>query len=141
MIVPDTNLLLYAYRKEVVFHVAAKDWWENLESGHERVGIPWVIVTGFVRIITNPRSATIPISHITAIDIVNSWFKHGHTTTINPGRRHLDLFRSNLQAVGVGGNLVTDAHIAALAMEYQAEIHSNDSDFSRVPGIIRKNPL
>ena len=64
-----------------------------------------------------------------------------HVTTVNPGAGHLTFFRRNLVAAGVGGNLVTDAHIAALSMEYQAEVHSNDTDFGRFPGLRWRNPL
>ena len=60
---------------------------------------------------------------------------------LNPGRDHLALFRRCLAAAGVGANLVTDAHLAALALEYQAELHSNDTDFSRFPGLRWRNPL
>ena len=60
---------------------------------------------------------------------------------LNPGREHLALFRRSLTAAGVGANLVTDAHLAALAMEYQAEVHSNDMDFGRFPGLRSRNPL
>ena len=90
---------------------------------------------------TDPRSVAFPISPTVAIDTVNTWFEPSHVGTINPGKRHLDLFRRNLEAAGIGGNLVTDAHIAALAMEYQAEVHTNDRDFARFPGLRWRNPI
>lgn len=141
MIVPDTNLLLYAYRSEVPLHAPAREWWESLVNGDERVGIPWSVVSGFVRMITNRSAYTDPATPSQAFDFVNEWFASPNVETINPGTRHLDLFRRNLETAGVGGNLVTDAHIAALAMEYQAEVHSNDSDFARFPGLRWQNPL
>ena len=76
-----------------------------------------------------------------AVDYVQEWFRFSHITPINPGPDHLTHLRRNLTAAGVGGNLVTDAHIAALAMEYQAEVHSSDTDFSRFPGLRWRNPL
>ena len=90
---------------------------------------------------TNPRSVAFPISPTVAIDTVNTWFESPNVETINPGTRHLDLFGRNLEAAGIGGNLVTDAHIAALAMEYQAEVHTNDRDFARFPGLRWRNPI
>ena len=68
-------------------------------------------------------------------------FGQPHVSPLNPGADHLALLRRALEAAGVGGDLVTDAHIAALAMEYQAEVHTNDTDFSRFPGLRWRNPL
>ena len=141
MIVPDTNLFLYAYLEEVEFHDDAKRWWESLVAGTEQVGIPWAVVTGFVRIVTNPRSVVSPVSPTVAIDTVNTWFEYPHIFTINPGSRHMELMRRNLEIAGFGGNLVPDAHIAAIAMEFQAELHTNDRDFERFPGLKWRNPL
>lgn len=76
-----------------------------------------------------------------AVDFVKSWFQYAHIIPVNPGVRHLEYLRQNLDAAGVGANLVTDAHIAAVAMEYQAEVHSNDADFGRFPGLRWVNPL
>ena len=76
-----------------------------------------------------------------AVDIVQEWFARPHVVQINPGAQHFDPFRRNLEAAGVCGNLVTDAHIAAIAMEYQAEVQSNDSDFARFPGLMWRNPI
>ena len=76
-----------------------------------------------------------------AVDCVTEWFQYAHVTPVNPGVEHLMHFRRNLDAAGTAANLVTDAHIAALAIEYQAEVHSNDTDFSRFPGLRWHNPL
>ena len=141
MIVPDINLLVYAYNDGAPNHAAAKRWWEGLINGSEKVGIPWVVLTGFVRLMTHPRVLTSPLSTSKAIDYVTDWFRYTHITPVNPGTDHLTHFRQNLAAAGVGANLVSDAHIAALAIEYQAEVHSNDSDFSRFPGLRWHNPL
>ena len=141
MIIPDTNLFLYAYREEVEFHDVAKAWWEGLVAGREQVGIPWAVISGFVRIMTNPRSVAHPISPTEAFDTVDAWLESSHIATIDPGTRHLEFFRRNLEIAGVGGNLVTDAHIAAFAMEHSAEVHTNDRDFARFPGLKWRNPL
>ena len=141
MIVPDTNLLLYAHNDFDPQHVAAKDWWEEAMNGTERVGLSAVVVCGFVRISTNRNVFPVPLMPTCAVDVVKGWLDEPNVVFIHPGPQHLDLFRQNLKAAGVGGNLVTDAHIAALAMEYQAELHSNDSDFARFPGLRWRNPL
>lgn len=141
MIVPDVNLLVYAYNDGAQWHAAAKRWWEGLINGSERVGVPWVASTGFVRLMTHSRALTSPVTAAEAIGHVSEWFHYPHVTPINPGADHLTHVRRNLDAAGVGANLVTDAHIAALAIEYQAEVHSNDADFGRFPGLRWRNPL
>ena len=141
MIVPDINLLVHAYNDGAPHHEAARGWWEGLVNGTERVGVPWVVATGFVRLMTHPRALTSPISPVDAIAHVRDWFRYAPVTPINPGAEHLTHLQRSLDAAGVGADLVTDAHIAALAIEYQAEVHSNDSDFRRFPGLRWRNPL
>ncbi len=141
MIVPDINLLVYAYNDGTPRHDAARQWWEGLVNGTERVGVPWVVSIGFVRLMTHPAALTVPKSPSDAIELVAEWYRYPHVTPINPGAEHLTHMQRILGAAGVGGNLVTDAHIAAMAIEYQAEVHSNDSDFSRFPGLRWRNPL
>ena len=141
MIVPDVNLLIYAYNDGAPYHDAARRWWEGLINGSERVGMPWVVLPGFVRLMTHPKALTAPISTSQALDYARVWFQYPHVTPVNPGAGHLTHLQRNLNAAGVGANLVTDAHVAALAMEYQAEVHSNDTDFSRFPGLRWRNPL
>ena len=141
MIVPDLNLLVYAHNDRAPWHASARRWWEGLMNGTERVGVPWVVSTGFVRLMTSPAVLARPASPEEAIEHVAAWLRFRHVSPVNPGVDHLTHFASNLAAAGVGANLVTDAHIAAVAMEYQAEVHSNDSDFSRFPGLRWRNPL
>ena len=141
MIVPDTNLLIYAYNEQDPDHAAARRWWEALLGGSELIGIPWVVSTGYIRIITHRGVADPPVDLARAVDDVGRWFELPHVVAIDAGPDHLTHFRRNLVAAGVGGNLVTDAHIAALAMEYEAEVHSHDSDFGRFPGLRWHDPL
>ena len=141
MIVPDLNLLVYAYNSEAPFHAEARQWWEDLLNGSETVAIPWAVSSGFVRIMTHPRVLETPMRPETATDLVRSWFDVPVVSAVSPGRRHLELLRTLFVSLGVGGNLVTDAHLAAIAIELQAELHSNDTDFSRFPGLNWRNPL
>ena len=141
MVVPDVNLLVYAYNRAAPLHASARRWWEGLVNGTERVGIPWAVTTGFVRLLTHRAVLDHPATLAQALDFVEQWFRYPHVVPLNPGAEHLLLFRQSLAAAGVGAHLVTDAHVASLAMEHQAEIHSNDADFSRFPGLRWRNPL
>ena len=141
MIVPDLNLLIYAYNDGVPFHAPARRWWEDLLNGVEPIGIPLVVEVGFVRLSTLPNLLSIPFSPDRAIDTVEEWFRLPHVSPVEPGRDHLTLMRRALAATGGGGNLVNDAHVAALAIEQQAEVHTNDADFARFPGVRWRNPL
>ncbi|MDE0193942.1 MAG: type II toxin-antitoxin system VapC family toxin [bacterium] len=141
MIVPDLNLLVYAHSADAPLHAPARRWWEDLLNGTERVGMPWIVATGFVRLLTHPSVLRDPARPDVAVGFVAEWFRSPGVVGLNPGTQHLAIFAEAVAAAGVGGNLVTDAHIAALAIEYQAELHSNDSDFARFPGLRWRNPL
>ena len=88
-----------------------------------------------------PQVLAHPATPAETVDFVTGWFRFPQVIPINPGVDHLTYFRRNLVAAGVGADLITDAHIATMAMEYQAEVHSNDADFSRFPGLRWRNPL
>ena len=141
MIVPDLNLLVYAHSDGSPLHEPARQWWEDAVNGVERIGMPWIVAAGFVRLLTHPSVLTHPATPEGAVDLVAEWFRSPNVVPLNPGGQHLALFRRALASAGVGGNLVTDAHIAALAIENQAEVHSNDADFARFPGLRWCNPL
>ena len=141
MIVPDVNLLVYAHNENAPEYVAAQNWWRGLLDGTEGVGLPWAVSTGFVRVISNPIAIPSPLSALTGVEHVQSWSTYGHVMTIDPGENHLDFFRRNLAVPFSGTNLVTDAHIAALALEYDAEMHTRDAGFARFPGVRWHNPL
>ena len=142
MIIPDTNLLVYAYNSEASQHTAACQWWENLVTGNEGIGIPWEVSTAFIRLMTHPSVLTSPISTSNAIGHVREWFQHEHIEPVNPGADYIRHLYQLLQVVGRGGNLVPDAHIAAIAIEHKAEVHTyNVRDFARFPGLRWRNPL
>ena len=110
-------------------------------NGHERIGLLWIVVAGFVRLMTHPRIMAQPATPANALDYVVEWNGFRNVTPLSLGMEHLGHLRRALIAAGVGANLVTDAHLAAPAMEWQAELHSNDTDFSRYPGLRWRNPL
>jgi uncharacterized protein len=140
MIVPDLNLLLYAYDPHAKNHSAAKSWWEGLLRSNDSVGIPWVVTIGFLRLATTRGVFRNPATPQHAMHQVESWFAQPGVFALQPGAQHLSILNKTLAATA-GGPLTTDAHLAALAIEHQAELHSNDSDFSRFSGLHWRNPL
>ena len=142
MIVPDINLLVFAYNDSNPFHYDAHRWWEGLLNGEEVIGLPWVVSSGFIRLIASPSVLDPPWPPATAVALVRQWFGHQHVVPLNPGDRHLDYLEQNLAITGATGSLATDAHIAALALENGAELHThNVQDFQRLPGVVWGNPL
>lgn len=141
MIIPDLNLLLYAYNADAPHHVRARAWWEGLLNGRDPVGLPWVVGLGFIRLMTNPAVLVSPVTPAIALAHVEAWVNRPQVEIVNPGPRHLEILGILFQAAGVASNLTTDAHLAALAIENQCELHSNDTDFARFSGLRWRNPL
>lgn len=141
MIVPDINLLVFAHNAAAPLHEAAREWWEDLLTREQPVGLPWAVSFGFVRLVTHPSVLTLPLAPAAALDRVDGWFSRSCVQPLDPGPRHLSIVRTLFAATNVGGRLTTDTHLAALAIEYQGELHSNDSDFERFPGLRWRNPL
>lgn len=141
MIVPDVNLLVYAYNADAPAHAESKAWWEDLMAARTPIGIPWAVSIGYVRLMTHPSVVTTPLSPATAVGDVRSWLDRDHVIALDPGPQHLSILERALAAAGTAGRLTSDAHLAAIAIEHQAELHSNDVDFSRFPGLRWVNPL
>jgi toxin-antitoxin system PIN domain toxin len=141
VILPDVNLLVYAYTGGAPQHARARAWWEGLLDSSEPVGLPWAVTCGFIRLMTHPAVLETPIAPTQAISHVQAWLDRPQVETLDPGPRHLELLRTLLGAAGIGGNLTTDAHLAALAIEHQCDLHSTDADFARFPGLRWRNPL
>ena len=141
MIIPDINLLVYAYNSDAPFHDDSRDWLERCLSGRTTVGLPWVVMLGFVRIMSSTAVLTDPMEPLEAVEHVRSWLARTQTQIVNPGPRHLLILGEIVQESRASGRLTTDAHLAALAIETQSELHSNDLDFARFPGLRWLNPL
>lgn len=141
MILPDVNLLVHAYNLESPVHARARAWWEAALSDPGPVGLAWTVMLGFIRIVTHPRVLARPLPVATAVEHVESWLAQPQAIIVHPGDRHTSLTFGLLRQLGSAGNLTTDAHLAALAIEHQAELHSTDADFTRFPGLRYRNPL
>ena len=141
MIVPDVNLLIYAADSSSPHHAPAARWWTGALNGAVVVGLPWSTILAFVRLITSPRVFVQPLNSGQALDAVQNWMSRPHVVALEATQRHLALVRGLLEGVGTAGNLVSDAHLAALAIEHGATLHSADADFSRFPGLKWVNPL
>ena len=127
----DANLLLYAVDKESPFHAAATAWLTTVLNGPSRVGLPWQVLGAFVRIVTHPRASEHPLTPLAAWKHVEDWLTCDVTWTPNPTNRHPDVLGSLVATYQPRGNLVSDAQLAALALEHGLTIYSTDSDFAR----------
>ena len=141
MIVPDTNLLIYAYDAESPFHLKSKAWWEELLSKGTLVGLPWVVLLAFTRLATHPQINENPMTVEQVRKIIESWLAVPTVQILVPDASVFYRFFELLEQVGVGGNLTTDALIAAHALNSGGTIHSNDADFSRFHGLKWANPI
>jgi len=110
-------------------------------SSGTSVGLPWAVTCGFIRLMTHPAVLVSPMRPVEAVAVVESWLERDHVQVLEPGPRHLALLRDAFNAAGVAGQLTTDAHLAAIAIEHGCELHSNDSDFGRFSGLRWRNPL
>jgi uncharacterized protein len=141
MILPDVNVLIHAYNSGSNRHKAARDWWERTLTLPRPVGLPWAVILGFIRITTNRKILETPLRPADAIRRVRSWLVVPAVQILTPGDSHAEILFGLLEHLGIAGNLTTDAHLAALALEYQAELASTDTDFARFPNLRWFNPV
>jgi uncharacterized protein len=141
VILVDVNILLYAYNDDAPQHDAARAWWETQLSGTRLVRVAWVTVAAFLRIATQPRVFPVPMSIAQACDRVDRWWEQPVFGILEPTERHWTVFGGLVRSADAGGNLVTDAHLAALAIEHGATLASTDQDFRRFIGLTWMNPL
>lgn len=140
MILVDTNLLLYAVDEASPHHERARSWLEGWLNGSVGVGLPWPVLNAFVRLASNPRVSPNPMPLPRAWTIVEEWLGLEATFTPQPTHRHREIL-SGLMSTVTRAELVPDAHLAALAMDYGLVLCSSDSDFQRFEGLSWQNPL
>ena len=141
MILIDANLLIYAVNRDAPSHTKAKAWLESVIEGTETVAFSWTVLLAFLRLTTKAGLFRKPLTVKQAFDLIDAWLEPPIAVVLEPGRNHRKQLRKLLTSTGVGGNLTSDAHLAALAMEYEAELSTADEDFARFDGLRWRNPL
>lgn len=131
----DANVLLYAVNEDARHHRDSQAWLDGALSGGATVGFAWISLLAFVRLSSKVGLFPSPLSVDGAFDRVDAWLGQPAAVVVEPTPRHAGIVRAHLNSIGVGGNLVNDAHLAALAIEHRAEIVSYDNDFSRFEGV------
>lgn len=141
MTILDANLLLYAYNADAPQRPAAARWLTELLNSGEIIALPWVTAWAFIRIATNSRIWSNPLSAKQAFAIIEEWIAQPGVVVLQPGPRHPEILKRLILEHGVTGPLVTDAVLAALALETGAFLASTDQDFRRFPDLRWTNPL
>jgi toxin-antitoxin system PIN domain toxin len=141
VILVDANVLLYAYHPRAEQHERCRPWVETAFSGPDPVGLAWMTVQAFLRIGTNPRAFEHPLSIDEASAIVSEWLALPAVALVEPGEQYWEILRKLLCEGQVAGPLVSDAALAALALDHGAALCTTDRDFTRFPGLRLVNPL
>jgi uncharacterized protein len=140
VVIVDANVLLYAVDAASGQHERSRAWLDTSLSGTETVGLTWVALLAFIRIGTNPAILPSPMTVDEAAGQVETWLGAPAAIVAQPTARHASVLRGLLRDAGTGGNLTSDAHLAALAVEHGADIVSYDRDFARFPGVRHRLP-
>jgi toxin-antitoxin system PIN domain toxin len=136
VILPDLNVLLYAVDADSARHDRAATWLEEtVNKGAEEIGLPWAVILGFLRLSTSTRVFPRPLSVGQALDWIRELVAQPSVRILDPGKAHIGILGHLLLAAGTGGNLTTDAHLAAICIENDAGIATGDRDFLRFPGL------
>lgn len=141
MKLPDVNLLLYAVDSHSPFHDAASKWLEGCLSDNEPFVFSWHVLLSFLRISTNSRVFAGALKPDEAFDLIDAWLLQPSVSIVHPTDRHASILKGLIKDAGTAGNLVSDAHLAALAIEHGATLYSLDADFARFIGLKWRNPL
>ena len=141
MILPDVNILIYAHREESVDHSSYRSWLEDAISSEAAFGISDLVLSSFLRIVSNPRIFPAPSPMRRGLAFANAIRERPNAVTIAPGPGHWQIFERLCRTVGVTANLVSDAYLAALAIESGSEWITTDRDFARFPGLRWRHPL
>ena len=141
MKIVDANLLLYAVNEDAPLHARARSWLEAILSGSEPVGFEWTVLLAFLRLSTRTAIFPNPLRLDEALGHISAWLAQPCASVVHPAEGHLAVMGRLLAPLGAAGNLTSDAHLAAVAMEHGAELCSCDADFARFPGVRWTNPL
>lgn len=141
MVLPDVNVLVYAYMEEVPGHARFRAWFEELVNGREPFGLSDLVLSGFLRVVTHRRVFRTPSPIGPALEFVNALRQHPNCIAVSPGSRHWEIFDELCRAADARGNLVPDAYLAALAIESGSEWVSTDRDYARFEGLRYRHPF
>jgi uncharacterized protein len=141
VILIDVNILIYAVDADSSHHRVVAPWFEGVLNRAGLVGLPWIVIQAFLRITTRAGLLRTPLAVEDAVTYCQSWLDLPSVRILAPGDRHWPIFRNLLLTVGTAGNLTSDVHLAALALENGCTICSTDNDFKRFPGVRHLNPL
>ena len=141
MTILDVNILLFVANVDAPEHMSAQKWLRGLFAGSDSIGLAWVTIWAFLRISTHPRAFLRPLAAEDAFITLREWLMIPNVKIVEPGPRHLEFLEMVVRENGAIGSLVTDAALAALALEHEAVIASTDRDFGRFREIRWVNPL
>lgn len=141
MKLPDVNVLLYAIDAASPHHSRALPWLEQTLSGTEPVGFAWSVLIAFLRLSTRAQIFERPLAPAEAFEVVEGWLNQPSALILHPTERHLSILRGLVEPLGTAGNVTSDAHLAALAIEHGGEVCSADTDFARFRGLRWTNPV
>jgi toxin-antitoxin system PIN domain toxin len=136
----DANVLLYAVNSDAEHHRPSSSWLDDSLSGAATVGFSWIVLLAFLRLTTKPGLFPRPLAVADALDQVEAWTTAPAAVVVEPTPRHLAVMQTLLKETGTGGNLVNDAHLAALSIEHRGTVISYDNDFGRFPGVTWRHP-
>lgn len=141
MKIVDLNILLYAVNSDSPHHGRIHEWWEAAVNDEDSVGLPWVVLLGFLRLATSPRVFARPLTAGAAVAKVDTWLTQDNIRVVGEKDGHWATLKLLLHRSGTAGNLTTDAHLAALAITHDAVLVSCDTDFARFKGLRWENPI
>ena len=141
LVLPDVNVLVYAFRPEEPRRAEYLSWLRGMAGGDQAYGMSDLVLSGFLRIVTNPRAFSDPDRLEDAMAFVSSLRSQPHCVPIGPGPRHWEIFTGLCTRSQAKGNLVADAFLAALAIEHGCEWITTDRDYARFPGLRWRHPL
>jgi toxin-antitoxin system PIN domain toxin len=141
VILVDANVLIHAVDADSTHHAAARRWLQRALSSTTEVGFSWIVLLAFLRLTTRRTVFAKPLTLDQALGFVDGWLDQPFARLVVPGDRHWAILRHLLTVAGTAGNLTSDAHLAALAIEHRASVASTDRDLGRFAGLRVVNPL
>jgi toxin-antitoxin system PIN domain toxin len=137
----DLNVLIYVVNPDTPHHARLRGWWEAAIAGDETLGLPWLVLLGFLRITTNRRSFPTPLAPNAAVGKIDTWLSLENVRVVGERENHWTRLKTLVRETGTAGDLTTEMHLAALALGHDAVLVSCDNDFSRFQGLRWENPL